>query len=194
MRVQQRRPKQVLTLLGEVRVNRAYYYHAKCRGHAIPLDAHLGLGASSLSPGLQEALCLTSAHLPFEAAVGLVERLSGVAVSPTTAQQVAETVGEEIAQRQQAECEAAWAGQPPPGPKQAPERLYISMAGINVLMRDGWHELKVGTCYEVERQPPSAAQPEGALRAIEPSYIATQAEAKVFGQPMWVEAAKRLSE
>lgn len=191
MKVHERRTKQVVTLTGEVKLTRPYYYHAKCHGHAIPVDEQLGLGASSLSLGLQEALCLTSAHLPFEAAVELVERLSGVAVAPTTAQQVAETVGAEIAQLQQAECEAAWAGQLPSGPAQVPERLYVSMDGINTPMQDGWHELKVGTCYEVKRQPPSAEYPEGQLRAVNASYIATQAEAKDFGKRLWVEAAKR---
>jgi hypothetical protein len=65
------------------------------------------------------------------------------------------------------------------------------MDGINAPLRDGWHEVKVGTCYEVERQPPSAAHPDGQLRAVHPSYIATQAEAKDFGKSLWVEAAKR---
>ncbi len=191
MAVIAKRPKQMLTLMGEVTLQRPYYYHGRCRSHAIPLDDQLGLGASSLSPGLEEALCLASAHLPFAEAVGLIERLSGTAVSHTTAQQVAETVGEEIAQAQQAECEAAWAGQLPPGPPQPPERLYVSLDGINVSMQDGWHELKVATCYEVERQAPTSQHPDGVWRAKNASYIATQTEARDFGKLVWVEAAKR---
>lgn len=191
MKVLQERPKRMLTLTGEVRLKRAYYYHARCHTHAVPLDEQLGLGASSLSPGLEEAICLVSAHLPFEAAVELIERLGGVAVSHTTAQQVAEGVGEEIAQAQQMECEAAWDGHLPQAPRQAPERLYVSMDGIIVGMQDGWHELKVGTCYEVERRAPTEKQPEGELHAIHATYLATQAEARDFGKAMWVEAVKR---
>lgn len=187
----QERPKRILTLTGEVKLKRAYYYHGRCHSHAVALDQQLGLGASSLSPGLEEAVCLASAHLPFEEAVRLIERLSGVAVSHTTAQQVAEAVGEEIAQAQQAECEAAWAGHLPPVPRQAPERLYVSVDGIIVCQQDGWHELKVATCYEVERRVPTTEHPEGELHAKTPTYLATQAEAREFGKAVWVEAVKR---
>ncbi len=191
MQVIAQRPKQVLTLLGEVTIQRPYYYHGRCHSHASPLDAQLGLGASSLSPGVEEALCLASAHLPFGEAVGLVERLSGVAVAVATAQQVAERVGQEIEALQQAEQAAAWAGQPPDPPQSAPKRLYVSLDGINVHERDGWHEMKVAVCYTVERATPSPKQPEGALRLKQPTYVATQTEAREFGKAVWVEAAKR---
>lgn len=191
MKVIAPRPKQVLTLLGEVTIQRPYYYHARCHTHASPLDAQLGLGASSLSPGVEEALCLASAHLPFGEAVELVERLSGVAVAVVTAQQVAETVGQEIATQQQAEQAAAWAGRPPRAPKSAPERLYLSLDGIHVHQLDGWHEMKVAVCYEVERAAPSPKQPDGVLRLKQPTYLASQVEAREFGPAVWVEAAKR---
>jgi hypothetical protein len=191
MKVIAQRPKHLLTLLGAIRLERPYYYHGRCHSQAVPLDDRLGVGASSLSPGLEAALCLTSAHLPFTEAADLVERLSGVAVSTVTVQQVAEAVGEEIAAQQQAEQAAAWAGRMPVPSKHVPERLYLGLDGINIHHLDGWHEMKVAVCYEVERQPPTPKQPEGVLRLIDPTYLATQAEAREFGKAVWVEAAKR---
>lgn len=193
MKVHSERPKHLLTLAGEVTLWRAYYYHARCHSQAIPRDAELGLGAGCLSSGVEAAVCLTSAHLPFAEATRLVEQLSGVRVSAVTAQTVAETVGLEIAAAQQAEQAAAWAGKLPEAPATTPERLYVGVDGVIVPFDDGWHELKVAALYEVEARPsdPTEREPTETLHAVNATYLATQAEAREFGKAVWVEAAKR---
>lgn len=112
----------MVTLVGEVTVQRPYTYHHRCKSRAIPLDEQLGLGASSLSGGVEEAVRLVCAHLSFEEAVHLLERVGLVRVSRQTAQKVAESVGEQIVRAQQAQREAAWAGQRPEPPKRVPKR------------------------------------------------------------------------
>jgi len=193
MKVHSERPKTMLTLAGEVTLWRPYYYHARCHSQAIPRDAALGLGASRLSAGLEAAVCLTSAHLPFAEATRLVEHLSGVGVSAVTAQTVAETVGLEIAAAQQAEQAAAWVGKLPEVPATAPQRLYVGVDGVLTHLDDGWHEFKVAALYEVEARPARAtdADPSPTLHAVNATYLATQAEAREFGKAVWVEAAKR---
>ncbi len=56
-----RRGKQVVSLLGELRLRRCYYHCPQCgRGH-LPWDAELGLAASArLTPAACEATCIAA--------------------------------------------------------------------------------------------------------------------------------------
>jgi hypothetical protein len=162
MKVHSERPKTMLRLRGEVTLWRPYDYHARCHSQASPRDADLGLGGSRRSAGVEAALCLTSAHLPFAEAARLVEHRSGLSVSALTAQTVAETGGAEMATMQHAEQAAAWAGEWPAAPASAPQRLYVGVDGVIPHLDDGWHEFKVAAVYEVEARaarPPATAPP-----------------------------------
>src|SRR5437764_1877567 len=55
--VDQARTRHLQGLVGDYTLHRAYYQCAGCgQGHA-PLDARLGLGAGTLSPGLLRVVC-----------------------------------------------------------------------------------------------------------------------------------------
>jgi hypothetical protein len=72
-RYQRQRMGQTKTLLGEIRVRRAYYLCSVChRGHC-PLDRQLGFCAGGVSAGLEEMLALLGAQCPFAEAVELVD-------------------------------------------------------------------------------------------------------------------------
>src|SRR5215210_2621831 len=58
-------PKTVRTLIGEVAYRRAYYRCRHCGASACPLDEQLGQSERDISPGVERALSLLSAHLPF---------------------------------------------------------------------------------------------------------------------------------
>ncbi|MEJ2211819.1 MAG: hypothetical protein P8129_22670, partial [Anaerolineae bacterium] len=100
--------KWVETLLGTIRPERAYFHCSRCHQGHVPLDHQLGLGADSLSGGLEEALCLLAAHMPLETAVATLRRLLRVEVDDNTVQRAVLRVGTELSARQERRAEQAW--------------------------------------------------------------------------------------
>jgi Uncharacterised protein family (UPF0236) len=69
------------TLIGDLEVQRPYFYCWKChQGHS-PLDAHLGLRAGRIQLDVQQAAAELAIELPYETASTLLGRLSGLSVS-----------------------------------------------------------------------------------------------------------------
>lgn len=94
---QQRR---VLTVHGELRVQRAYYYCGRCKQSFIPYDDVLGL-MDEISPGLMPLVCLAGTLLPFaDAAEDVLKRFSGVRVSASTVLRCTEGAGERLRAQQ----------------------------------------------------------------------------------------------
>jgi hypothetical protein len=89
-----------VTLLGAVRVERAYYHCRQCHAGHCPRDAALGLAGSDLSRGATEVVALAGALGSFaEAAERTLPKLSGLRVSESTAERVTEGVGAEVGTR-----------------------------------------------------------------------------------------------
>jgi hypothetical protein len=94
---QQRR---VLTVHGEMKVQRAYYYCGRCRQSFLPYDDVLGL-MDEISPGLMPLVCLAGTLLPFaDAAEDVLKRFSGVRVSASTVLRCTEAAGERLRAQQ----------------------------------------------------------------------------------------------
>jgi hypothetical protein len=94
---QQRR---VLTVHGEMKVQRAYYYCGRCKQSFIPYDDVLGL-VDEISPGLMPLVCLAGTLLPFaDAAEDVLKRFAGVRVSPSTVLRCTEGAGERLRAQQ----------------------------------------------------------------------------------------------
>jgi Uncharacterised protein family (UPF0236) len=95
---QQRR---VLTVHGELKIRRAYYYCGRCKQSFIPYDEVLGL-VDEISPGLMPLVCLAGTLLPFaDAAEDVLKRFSGVRVSASTVLRCTEGAGERLRAQQQ---------------------------------------------------------------------------------------------
>jgi hypothetical protein len=131
------RPKAITTVLGPVRVARAWYHCRECGHGFAPRDEQLGMPGTSLSPGLAEMIARAGAEVPFGKAAALVKDLAGVAVSAKTTERSAEASG--AAARAAAEAEsAAIRGRrivplPPAGP--VPDMLYVEVDGTGVPVR-----------------------------------------------------------
>ena len=94
---QQRR---ILTVHGEVKVQRAYYYCNRCRQSFLPYDDVLGL-VDEISPGLLPLVCLAGTLLPFaDAAEDVLKRFAGVRVSTSTVLRCTEGEGERLRAQQ----------------------------------------------------------------------------------------------
>jgi hypothetical protein len=89
-----------VTVLGAVRVERAYYHCRHCRSGHCPRDGGLGLAGSDLSRGATEVVALAGALGSFaEAAEKTLPKLSGLRVSESTAERVTERIGAEVGTR-----------------------------------------------------------------------------------------------
>jgi hypothetical protein len=148
--------KRLRTLIGEVTYERAYYRCRACGASACPLDAQLGQSTREISPGVERALALLSAHLPFPKAEQVLAEVTAVRLSARQIETVAEALGAEAEQRQQQEQEAA-AKQglhEPRGPlRLAPRTFIVEMDGVQLGLQDGsWQEVKCGVVYELSQR------------------------------------------
>ena len=87
------RPKTINTVLGPVRVIRAWYQCAGCRHGLVP-NEQLGMAEDpSLSPGLRKMAARTATAVSFGKAAALLADLAGVAVNAKTVERSAEASG-----------------------------------------------------------------------------------------------------
>lgn len=183
--------KHVTTLLGSIRIVRAYYYCDECETGFTPLDQELGLGAQGVSPGVEESICWTTTYLPFAEAEKYLRKLMLVEVDDNSVQRVVHQVGAALYRRQAAEVAEVWEWSEPPAMEQddPPERLYIAADGTNVHLEAGWKEAKVAAIYETEWV--SQADGSAEVRAVDITYVVSFEDAPTFAQAVYVEAARR---
>jgi len=184
----------VITLMGQVRVSRAYYLCDDCHEGTYPLDEKLGFCAGGLSAALQEALALMGVHLPFELASHLFERLAQVSISDNGVREATEQIGQERLEADEALVEAAWDPQRlevPSGPLEVPKRLYGSVDETSVRTLEGWRKPKLGSWYTTNEPPWDKPPEEWELRAEIISYYGDLAEAEDFGRLMYLTGLQR---
>src|SRR5438876_10391883 len=93
-------PRRVLTVHGQLKVRRAYYYCGRCKQSFIPYDDVLGL-VDEISPGLMPLVCLAGTLLPFaDAAQDVLKRFAGVRLSASTVLRCTEAAGERLRAQQ----------------------------------------------------------------------------------------------
>jgi hypothetical protein len=132
------RPKTITTVLGPVRIMRAWYHCAACKRGQAPRDRQLGLlPGGFLSPGLAEMTALAGAEVSFARAAGLLAGLAGISVSPRTIERSAEATG--AAARAATDAKAAAIRDrrivPLPPPEPLPDMLYVEVDGTGVPVR-----------------------------------------------------------
>jgi hypothetical protein len=92
-----RHEKTFESVLGPLRLERAYYHCAQCQSGFCPRDRALRLELFSLTPGVLRMTGSTAALVSFEESSTLLHELAGVEVSISQVQRAAEALGEEIA-------------------------------------------------------------------------------------------------
>lgn len=132
---QQRR---VVTVHGEIQLQRAYYYCQRCHASYCPYDDVLGLG-DGISPGVRPLVCLAGTLVPFEdAADDVLRRFANVRVSASTVLRCTEAAGARLQGQlhagkmvQPTQPEPGWTGQRPRGQPIA----YIGLDAFSVPMQ-----------------------------------------------------------
>jgi hypothetical protein len=121
-----RRPKTVLTAVGQMTIERAYYYCEHCSSGFCRRDEQLNLGRSGLSTAVVRMVGLTAALVSFEETAELLGGLAGIPISAKLAERTAEGLGKEIL-----EDEQQWVSEGEP----CSDTMYLGMDGTGVPMR-----------------------------------------------------------
>ena len=129
------REKQLRTLLGSMRIRRAYYHCAHCRQGKAPLDATLDVIATSFSPGLRRLSCRVGAKDSFAVGSEDLRELAGIEVKTKEVERCSEKVGAEIQAAEYRRRQAIFSGKLVPLQlEEPPEKVYIAMDGTGVPM------------------------------------------------------------
>jgi hypothetical protein len=133
------RGKVIDTVVGEVRLRRAWYYCARCkrgrkhgRGLA-PRDAELDVAGQSMSPGLAAMAAMAGAAVPFGRAARLLEGLAGIRLTVKRVERAAEAAGRAAAAAHRARARLiARRKVVPLPPDPLPDKLYAVIDGTGV--------------------------------------------------------------
>jgi hypothetical protein len=128
------RAKTIDTVVGPVRLRRAWYHCAAC-GHGLaPRDTELGAERSSLSPGLRKMIARAAAAVPFARAAGLLGELAGIELTIKRTERSAEADGAAAARAISAEADAIRSRRvvPLPPAEPLPDKLYLAIDGTGV--------------------------------------------------------------
>jgi hypothetical protein len=200
-----RRSKRVQSVLGPLRLERAYYHCSSCGHGFCPRDEQLGIVNTSLSPALTRMVGTVGAMVSFQEGSELLTELAGVPVDAKQVERTAEALGKEIAEDERHCTE-------PSDALPLPRTLYLGMDGTGIPLRaeelvgrtgkqpDGsakTGEVKLCTIWSAESldEQGTAIRDEGSVTysaALESACaLDTAAARSPFAQRVWREAARR---
>jgi hypothetical protein len=138
-----RRAKMITTVLGDITLQRAYYYCAACGQGFAPRDGALGLDQSGLSPGVARMAAIAGALNSFAEGSMLMHELAGLEVNAKAVERTAKRIGQEVARD-----EATLVTEQPP----LSTVMYAGVDGTGIPMR---HEDLAG---RAGKQPDGSAK------------------------------------
>jgi hypothetical protein len=202
-RYRELRSKPVLTAVGWTEVSRPYFLCPHCHAGQFPADQDLDIVNTEFSPGVRRMQALVGQDASFEHGRKQIELLAGLMVTTKSIERVAESIGADVAQREQQQINRAVQldlpiilGEPIP-------ILYIEMDGTGVPVvkkeiegrkgkLDGLpahtREVKLGCVFT------QAASDEEGFAVRDPgstTYTGAIENAEQFGRRLYVEAWKR---
>jgi hypothetical protein len=187
-------PRQYITSLGEMKIERAYYNHGVCHCGWVPLDERLGLGASELSPLVQEMVSYLGGFMPFARAQYYLSRYQGVHISHDLVNDTTVMAGQALKEKQEEEIRRVWQTSELPEceAKTPPKRLYVSADGINYLLPDGQgKEIKVAAVYETEERRNKKGEID--IHAVDIEYVVAT-DPETLARAAYLTAVKRGAE
>ncbi len=126
------RSKMLLTAVGEAVVSRPYYLCPHCHAGQFPADQELDIVNTEFSPGVRRMQALVGQDASFDHGREQMKLLAGLEVTTKSVERVSESIGADIARREQAEIDRAvqldlpiLVGEPVP-------ILYIQLDGTGV--------------------------------------------------------------
>ena len=126
------RYKDLLTVLGPVKVKRAYYYDRQCKMGHCPKDKTLDIEGSSFSPGVRRIMGRVGAYRPFGLGHEDIKEMAGFSVTAKEIERVSHKLGQQAERFLQEEAEMYLSDNVIPM-KSIPT-MYICMDGTGVPM------------------------------------------------------------
>jgi len=142
--------RRVLTAVGEVQFLRPWYLCPQCHSGQVPADVALDVEKTDLSPGVRRMLALVGSETSFDHGRQQIALFAGLEVTTKAVERTAESIGADIAGREQTAVEQAlqlhlpiMVGEPIP-------ILYVQMdgTGVPVVRKE-----TVGRVGKVDGQP-----------------------------------------
>lgn len=143
-----RREKTFQSVLGPLKLQRAYFHCAACGRGFYPRDRQLGLENTSLSPAVTRMVGAVGAIVSFQEGSQLLHELAGVTVNARQVERLAEALGAEIAEDERQNVQ-------PLEDMPLPAILYLGVDGTGIPMR----------CSEVQGR--TGKQPDGSAKTRE---------------------------
>lgn len=179
----QMRPKQLLTVLGRLEIERAYYVCPHCHQGQCPRDRELDVEGTQCSPGVRRMLALVGSEASFEHGRKELALLAGLEVTAKAVERHAEAIGADIAANDQAEIRRAKQLDLPEVCAPSVPLIYIEMDGTGVPVVKAETEGRAG---KLEGQPAHT-------REVKLGCVFTQTTTDPDGRPVRDEASTTYS-
>jgi hypothetical protein len=131
-RYREKRSRNLLTVVGPVRFERAYYCCDCCHRGQSPRDRELDVLETDYSPGVRRMMAVVGSDASFDQGREQMELLAGLEVTRKAVERHAEAIGNDIASREQAEIQRAVQLDLPHVAGAEIPVLYIEMDGTGV--------------------------------------------------------------
>jgi hypothetical protein len=130
------RAKTLDTVLGPIRLRRAYYHCAGCGHGMVPRDEQLDVTGASLSPGLRAMTARAGTTVPFAQAAALLTDLAGLTLGTKRVERSAEATGTAAAAATAEQTHAILTRRLIPLPPAEPvaDMLYLTVDGTGIPM------------------------------------------------------------
>jgi hypothetical protein len=123
-----RRMKAFQSILGELKLDRAYYYCPHCKSGFCPRDRHLGIEKTCLSPATVRMIGTVGSMVSFQEGSLLLRELAGIRIDASQVERGAEALGDQIAADERLHSN-------PLGEEPLPSTLYLGLDGTGIPMR-----------------------------------------------------------
>jgi Uncharacterised protein family (UPF0236) len=197
------RRKKLLTVLGPVEFERAYYVCPQCRQGHSPRDRELDVEGTEFSPGVRRMMAVTGSETSFEQSREQLQLLAGLKVAAKAVERQSEAIGQHVALREQEQIRRVKKLDLPKVCAPEVPVFYIEMDGTGVPVVKAEREGRVG---KVEGQP--AHTREAKLGCVftqtttdkdgwpirdedSSSYVGSIEAAEDFGHRLYTEAWRR---
>jgi len=124
------RDKELLTVLGKVKVGRAYYYDKECKAGVCPKDKALDIEGTSFSPGIRRIMGRVGAYRPFGLGHEDIKDMAGIDVTAKETERVSHKLGQQAEEFLKQQAAVALSDKVVPI-KQVP-KMYVCMDGTGV--------------------------------------------------------------
>lgn len=131
-RFHQMRPKQILTALGRIEIQRAYYVCSSCHQGQSPRDRELDVEGTQYSPAVRRMMALVGSESSFEQGRQQLEELAGLEITAKAVERQAEAIGQDIARQQQVHIDSALQLELPEIRADQIPFMYIEMDGTGI--------------------------------------------------------------